>query len=118
MIEFRSRCEALVQEATGPEVGVLLLDVILGYGAHPDPAAELAPALLEAQKKAQDRGRRLACVAALCGTTGDPQDLDKQQKALTDAGAVVVHSNALAARIASAISRGDTSALPRSDSLA
>ena len=118
MIDFRSRCEALVQEATGPEVGVLLLDVILGYGAHPDPAAELAPALLEAQKKAQDRGRRLACVAALCGTTGDPQDLDKQQKALTDAGAVVVHSNALAARIASAISRGDTSALPRGDSLA
>ena len=41
MIDFRTRCERIVQEASRPEVGVLLLDVILGYGAHPDPAAEL-----------------------------------------------------------------------------
>jgi hypothetical protein len=42
MIDFRSRCDALVQAAADPEVGVVLLDVILGYGAHPDPAAQLA----------------------------------------------------------------------------
>ncbi len=106
MIDFRSRCEALVQAATDPEVGVVLLDVILGYGAHPDPAAELSPAIVEAQKIARNGGRRLACVVALCGSPDDPQDMDQQQKTLTHAGALVVHSNALAARIASAISRG------------
>ena len=112
MIDFRARCEALVQEAGDPEVGVVLLDVILGYGSHPDPASELAPALLEAQAVASMGGRGLACVVALCGSPDDPQNLEQQQKALTDAGATVVHSNALAARIASAITGGDTSALP------
>ena len=112
MIDFRARCEALVQEAGDPEVGVVLLDVILGYGSHPDPASELAPALLEAQAVASMGGRGLACVVALCGSPDDPQNLEQQQKVLTDAGATVVHSNALAARIASAITGGDTSALP------
>ena len=115
MIDFRSRCDALVQAAADPEVGVVLLDVILGYGAHPDPAAELAPAILEAQKIARNGGRRLACVVALCGSPDDPQDMDQQQKTLTHAGALVVHSNALAARIASAISRGAAGPLPGGD---
>jgi len=115
MIDFRSRCEALVQAAADPEVGVVLLDVILGYGAHPDPAAELSPAILEAQKIARNDGRRLACVVALCGSPDDPQDMDQQEKTLTHAGALVVHSNALAARIASAISRGGAVPLPGGD---
>ena len=51
MIDFRTRCERIVEEASRPEVGVLLLDVILGYGAHPDPAAELVPALNEARAR-------------------------------------------------------------------
>ena len=115
IIDFRSRCEALVQAATNPKVGVVLLDVILGYGAHPDPAAELAPALLEAQDIARNAGRSLACVVALCGSPDDPQDMDQQQKTMTHAGALVVHSNALAARIASAISRGGAVPLPGGD---
>ena len=115
MIDFRSRCNALVQAAADQQVGVVLLDVILGYGAHSDPAAELAPAISEAQDIARESGSSLACVVALCGSLNDPQGLDKQEKALTDAGALVVHSNAMAARIASAISHGDTSALPRGD---
>jgi succinyl-CoA synthetase alpha subunit len=118
MIDFRARCVALVQASGDPQVGVVLLDVILGYGSHPDPAAELAPALLKAQDVAESDNRRLAFVVALCGSPDDPQDIVQQQKALTDAGAVVVHSNALAARIASAISRSDTSALPTGGSLA
>ncbi|MBQ10888.1 MAG: hypothetical protein CMJ45_05000 [Planctomyces sp.] len=118
MIDFRARCEALVQEAGDPEVGVVLLDVILGYGSHPDPASELVPALLEAQAVAKNRAQGLACVVSLCGSPDDPQGLEEQQKALTDTGAVVVHSNALAARIASAISLGDTSTLAGGDSLA
>lgn len=74
---------------------VLLLDVVLGHGAHPDPAAELAPALADAVTRA---GGRLAVVVSLCGTAGDPQGLERQAERLAAAGAWVHLSNAAAAR--------------------
>jgi FdrA protein len=70
---------------------VLLLDVVLGYGAHPDPAGELAPAI---------EGRDAHVIVALCGAAGDPQGLDDQRAKLEAAGAVVTRSNAHAARLA------------------
>ncbi len=112
MIDFRTRCERVLQAASQPEIGVLLLDVILGYGAHPDPAAELVPAMEEAQRIVRSSGRELACVISLCGSPEDPQGLLQQQQAFAEAGAVVARSNALAVRIASAISRSDLAALP------
>ena len=115
MIDFRSRCDEMVQAAADPDVGVLLIDLVLGYGTHPDPAADLVPALREVQHRASRRGGEVACVVAMCGSHGDPQSLSQQEEALTEAGAVVVHSNALAARIASALSRNDLSALPQGD---
>ena len=109
MIDFRTRCERIVEEASRPEVGVILLDVILGYGAHPDPAAELVPALNEARQTARRSsqkagGRELAFVISLCGAPDDPQGLEKQHQAFTEAGALVTRTNALAARNASVIS--------------
>ena len=112
MIDFRTRCERVLQAASQPEIGVLLLDVILGYGAHPDPAAELVPAIEEAQRIVRSSRRELACVISLCGSPEDPQGLLQQQRAFTEASAVVARSNALAVRIASAISRGSLTALP------
>ena len=106
----------LTTEAANPEVGVLLLDVVLGYGAHADPASELAPAIEEAIRVASEAGRALACVAVLCGTDGDPQDLGKQRATLEAAGAVVVSSNTQAATIASALSRGDLGLIPEMSS--
>ena len=93
---------------------MLLLDVVLGYGSHPDPAAELAPALSQAREIASGQGRGMACVVSLCGSADDPQSLSLQEEQLEAAGALVVHSNALAARIALALSQGDLSGLPRS----
>ena len=81
-----------------------MLDVILGYGAHPDPAAELVPTLEEAQGTARSSGRELAFVISLCGAPDDPQGLEKQHQAFTEAGALVTRTNALAARNASVIS--------------
>ena len=109
MIDFRTRCERIVEEASRPEVGVMLLDVILGYGAHPDPASELVPALNEARQIARRSsqkagGRELAFVISLCGAPDDPQGLEKQHQAFTEAGALVTRTNALAARNASVIS--------------
>ena len=91
MIDPSLRLEHVARAARDPDVAVLLLDVVLGYGAHPDPAAALAPALAEADKHV---------VVALCGAAGDPQGLERQRRALEDAGAVVTRSNAHAARLA------------------
>ncbi len=107
IIDLRERCQRIMREAANPKVGVLLLDVMLGYGAHPDPASELAPALREAGRIASQDGRNIASVVVLCGTRGDPQSFERQHEELTDAGAIVVPSNAQAVNIASAISQGD-----------
>src|SRR5262245_48216650 len=68
--------------------GVVLLDVVLGHGAHPDPASVLAPALAASGA---------APVVTLVGTAGDPQSLGRQAQALASAGAVVHRSIARAA---------------------
>ncbi len=85
---------------------VLLLDVVLGYGAEPDPAEALVPALRSAAKQVAHRGCRLSIVVSLCGTEPDPQGWHGQAKALSDAGAVVFASNAAATRHAVELARG------------
>ena len=84
MIDNDMRLRRLVQEAADPEVGLILLDVVLGDGAHPDPAGELAPAISEAR-----RARDVEFVAVVIGTDEDPQNLDSQLEALKGAGALV-----------------------------
>ncbi len=103
MIDQRSRLDRLAVEAADPDVTVLLLDVVLGHGAHPDPAAELAPAIRHAVQNARADGRALALVVSLCGTEGDPQGLMRQAGQLRSAGADVLRSNAAAARRAVAL---------------
>jgi FdrA protein len=94
IIDGGPRIERLAAEATDPSCAVVLLDVILGYAADPDPAATLGPAIAAA------RTRGPAVVVTLVGTAGDPQDLSRQAAALCDAGAAVFASNAAAARYA------------------
>jgi succinyl-CoA synthetase alpha subunit len=92
MIDFTLRLQHLRQAALDPDVGVILLDVVLGHGAHPDPATELAPTIDIA------RAEGTAVVVSLCGTRGDPQDRERQARTLNEAGASVWLSNAGAAR--------------------
>jgi FdrA protein len=103
MIDHRLRNERIVHEAADPRVAVILLDVVLGYGAHPDPAAEMLPALRQAQAHAAASGRAIAFVAFVCGTERDPQGLERQQAMLREGGVILADSNAQAVRIASAI---------------
>lgn len=98
MIDNTLRVERMAEEAGDPDCGVLLLDVVLGHGAHPDPAAELVPAIKDAHATAAADGREVAVVISLIGTPGDPQGLERQAVALRDAGASVHLSNAHAAR--------------------
>jgi succinyl-CoA synthetase alpha subunit len=105
MIDHRLRNERIVAEAGDPEVAVILLDVVLGHGAHPDPAAEMVPAIRKAQAVARKKGRALAIVGFVCGTDEDPQGLDRQEGALREAGVLLASSSARAARLAATIAQ-------------
>ncbi|MGI5202810.1 hypothetical protein ACQEU6_14715 [Spirillospora sp. CA-108201] len=104
MIDPALRLEALRADAADAACGVLLLDVVLGHGAEPDPAAALAPALASALRERP----ALRAVVSLCGTPADPQDRDRQAAALCEAGADVFASNAQAARHALTLADGPT----------
>jgi FdrA protein len=106
MIDNDLRIRRLMQEARDPQVAVIMLDVVIGYGAHPDPASELGKAVGEAQALARGEGRELLVVASVTGTEGDPQDLGRTVSTLTLSGVMVCDSNATAARLASLLISG------------
>ena len=72
MIDPSLRNRRILQEARDPATAVILLDIVLGYGAHPDPAGATVEAIREAQHLAAAAGRHLVFVASVCGTEGDP----------------------------------------------
>lgn len=98
MMDNDLRLRRLEAEASDPQVAVILLDVVLGYGAHPNPAADLAPAIARAIEEADNSGRHLDVVVVLSGTDQDPQDFNDQAAQLEAAGADVFTSNDEAAR--------------------
>lgn len=91
MIDPGLRVEALAAAAADPTTGVILFDVVLGYGAHSDPGPQLAAVVADADVATP-------VVVSLCGTGRDPQGLTRQAEALRAAGAEVHVSNAAAAR--------------------
>ena len=97
MIDPTLRLEELHRAATDPATGALLLDVVLGHGAEPDPAAALAQALA---------GVRLPVVVSVVGTADDPQNRERQVAALVAAGAEVHLSHATATRRALELAGG------------
>lgn len=98
MLDNDLRIRRLEKEAADPEVAAILLDVVLGYGAHADPASELAPAIASAIQTAASAGRYLEVVAVVSGTDEDPQGMANQIRMLREAGARVETSNDAAAR--------------------
>ena len=102
MIDPEARIELLREQGTDPDVAVIILDVVLGYGAHDDPAGELAPVCAEVSAD----GGPLVVVYVL-GTEGDPQGFDTQRRAFTNAGCVVTETAARASLAATAITSRD-----------
>jgi FdrA protein len=84
MLDNDLRLRQFRQAAADPEVALILMDVVLGEGAHPDPAAEWAPAISEALRQ-----RAMEVVVLLVGTESDPQGLPQQRQRLAQAGAAV-----------------------------
>lgn len=94
MIEPALRDAPLAEAMADETVGVVLLDVMLGWGSHADPAGEVVRAL----RSRPARGP--AVVASVTGTDADPQVRSAQVRKLTGAGVVVAPSNAGAAALA------------------
>ncbi len=105
MMDNELRILRLSQEAADPETAVILLDVVLGYGSHPDPAGELAPVIAGAKAAAQAAGRHLEIAAVVTGTDEDPQNFSSQIEQLRAAGAWVDASNEAVVRYAGRILR-------------
>jgi FdrA protein len=97
MIDPAARREIMQDRALRPDVAVVLLDVVLGYGSHPDPAGEIAGACADIISGGA------AVVAYVLGTRADPQGYDAQRAKLEDAGVIVTATAARAARTAAAI---------------
>ncbi len=97
MMEPLVRTDALAQALNNASTAVIILDVVLGYGAHEDPTAAIVTTLNNGPQS------RPVVIAYVCGTESDPQRLNKQQSALSDAGAIVCDSNCGAAELSAAI---------------
>ena len=92
MIEPSVRDVPMLAALAEVGVGVVLVDVVLGYGAHVDPAGHLIAVLAKAP------ATRPLVITSITGTAGDPQPLAQQQAKLRAAGVVVARSNADAVR--------------------
>jgi FdrA protein len=97
MIDPAARREIMREQAFGPDVAAVLLDVVLGYASHPDPAGEIAATCADIVADGA------AVVCYVLGARADQQGLDRQRAKLAEAGAIVTESAAQAARTAAAI---------------
>ncbi len=97
MIDPSLRNSRIIEEAKDPETAVIMLDLVLGYNAHPDPAGSALEAIKEAKKIAEKDGRYLSFVTTVCGTDEDIQVRSEQVTQLEKEGVLVFKSNADAA---------------------
>lgn len=99
MIEPETRNQRILTESKDPEVAIILLDFVLGYGAHKDPVGATIPFIKEARKN----NTNLCFIASITGTIQDPQNMDKQAQLLLDNGVILASCNAKAAQLATSI---------------
>lgn len=100
MIDPAKRIECMQDAIDDASTGVILLDVMLGYGSHEDMAGALLPSIVELRDKAKAEGRKLFFVATVCGTRRDFQSYDEAVSKLKEAGVIVCENNKLAVHTA------------------
>ncbi|MDI3417745.1 acyl-CoA synthetase FdrA [Streptomyces luteolus] len=110
MIDPSLRLARLVEEAKDPEVALIVMDFVLGFGAHEDPVGVTLPAVEQAQQIAADAGRHLEIVGYVLGTDLDTPALDEQIAALKAAGVTVTRSSTETGQFARALARKVTHA--------
>lgn len=103
MIDFSLRNKRILEEAKDPEVAVILLDLVLGYGSNKNPDKELVPIIKKAYEVLEKEGRYLSIICSITGTDNDPQNKKKIEKELKKAGVIVMKSNAAASKLSNYI---------------
>jgi FdrA protein len=107
MIDPSLVVERIVVESSDPEVAIILFDIVLGFGAHEDPASLYGSAVEKARKQAKSNGRHLVFICHVCGTDEDPQNAAEQIDRLQKAGVIISASNLQASELACDILTGD-----------
>ncbi len=100
MIDPAKRIECMQEAVDDESTGVVLLDIMLGYGSHADMAGSLIPTIKDLQAKADAAGRKVFFIATVCGTRRDYQGYDDAVNKLKEAGVIVCENNKLACRTA------------------
>ncbi len=113
MIDPAARAERIAKEGADPATAVILIDVVLGYGSHADPAGACVDAIRAAKASAKARGGYLPVIASVTGTAGDPQGYASQVALLEAEGVIVMPSNYRAALVAVEIARIASKGLSR-----
>jgi succinyl-CoA synthetase alpha subunit len=103
MIDPSTRTDRIDAEREDPGIAVMLVDCVLGYSSHPDPAGAMIPSLMAAKTAARTRGGYLSVIASVTGTPGDVQGFHAQVAKLERAGVVVMPSNYQASLLAARI---------------
>ncbi|VFS56536.1 membrane protein FdrA [Kluyvera cryocrescens] len=93
MIDPTNRISRLLQEARDPEVGVVVMDFVLGFGSHEDPVGSTIDAIKEAKAIAKADGRELVILGYVLGTDLDAPSLEQQRQMLSDAGVILASSS-------------------------
>ncbi|EIW8196775.1 hypothetical protein U7Q73_001564 [Escherichia coli] len=95
--EFRlkdiNRISRLIEEARDPEVAVIVMDFVLGFGSHEDPVGSTIETIKEAKAIAAAEGRELIILAYVLGTDLDTPSLEQQSQMLLDAGVILASSS-------------------------
>lgn len=100
MIDPAKRIECMQEAMDDESTGVILFDIMLGYGSHEDMAGALLPSIIKLRDKAEAAGRNVFFVATVCGTKSDFQGYDEAVNKLKEAGVIVCENNKLACRTA------------------
>ncbi len=100
LVELCIRLARFKKEAQDPEVGVILLDFVIGYGAHEDPVGAMMVDIIQAKMEAKQAGRHLEIVGYVLGTEEDSQKLSEQLAKLESTGATYASSMQNAAILA------------------
>lgn len=93
MIDPTNRISCMKQALKEEQTGVILFDLVLGYGSHEDMAGALVPGILDMMEQVKKQERKVYFVATICGTRGDMQNYDRQKKKLEDIGVILCTSN-------------------------
>jgi succinyl-CoA synthetase alpha subunit len=99
MIDFSTRNKRIIQEAKDKETAVILLDLVLGYGANLNPLPGIIPVISKAKQVAGEENREIPIVCSVTGTDEDPQNRGHVVEALKNAGVIVCGSNAEASKL-------------------